>query len=196
MRQQPRFRKPLFNAFPALRLPLQILALCLALATQGTVDAADASLRPLGIGLGAKVDEVRAHLDAAGARCRASTNADSRNLVLSCRGGFQLAGLQQSQFVFSADGILQGVVLTLPKDRWRDVTAALSERYSTERRVEPFVGSRSAQYRGAGGRVIAEAPHLSFEMTVVYATDWLLEQSAKRAAERESEARRADAAGL
>lgn len=196
MSQRPRFRKPLFNAFPALRLPLQILALCLALATQGAADAADASLRPLGIELGCKVDEVRAQLDAAGARCRASTRAESRNLLLACRGGFQLAGLQQSQFVFSADGILQGVVLTLPKDRWRAVTAALSERYSTERMVEPFVGSRSAQYRGAGGRIIAETPHLSFEMTLVYATDWLIEQSAKHATERESEARRADAAGL
>lgn len=196
MSQRPRFRRPLFNAFPALRLPLQIVALCLALATQGTVDAADASLRPLGIELGSRVQEVRARLDSVGARCQASTSAVTQRLLLACRGGFQLAGLQQSQFVFSEDGILQGVVLTLPKDRWRDVTAALAERYSTERTVEPFVGSRSAHYRGAGGRIIAEAAHLSFEMTVVYATHWLLEQSDKHAAERESEARRADAAGL
>lgn len=196
MSHRRRFRKPLLSQFPFLRLPLQILGFCLSIASYEPAEASEASLRPLGIELNSAIQDVRSRLDNVGARCEESTGSVARGPLLSCRGNFELDGLQQAQFLFSELGRLGGVVLTLPKQRWQSVNAALAERYRLESSLEPFVGDRSAHYRGAGGRVIAEAPHLSFEMSVTYATDWLLRAADDHKAAKKIEARSKDAAGL
>lgn len=196
MSHRRRFRKPLLVQFPFLRLPLQILGFCLSIASYEPADANEASLRPLGIELGSAIEDVRARLDELGARCEENTSAVARGPLLSCRDGFELEGLQQAQFLFSAEGRLEGVVLTFPKGRWRTVNTALAGRYRPERSLEPFVGDRSSHYRGAGGRVVAEAPHMSFEMSVTYATEWLLRTADDHSAALKAEARRKDAAGL
>lgn len=196
MSHQRRFRKPLLTHYPVLRLPLQILGFCLSVPSHAPAEASEASLRPLGVELGSAIEDVRSRLDEVGATCEESTSAVARGPLLSCSGEFELVGLQQAQFLFSARGRLEGVVLTLPKERWPAVNNALAGRYRLERSLEPFVGDRSSHYRGADGRVIAEAPHMSFEMSVTYATEWLLRAADDHSATLRAEARRKDAAGL
>jgi len=196
MNPRRRFRKPLLAQFRVLRLPLQVLGFCLSFASYAPSEAFEAGLRPLGIELGSAIQDVRSHIREVGATCDEGTSAVARGPLLNCTGAFGLEGLQQVKFLFSRGGRLEGVVLTLPKERWRSVNTALAERYRLERSLEPFVGDRSSTYIGAGGRVDAESPHLSFEMSLTYATDWLLEAADEHSAVKESEARRKDAASL
>jgi hypothetical protein len=82
-----------------------------------------------------------------------------------------IEGLQSLTAIFSPEGRLVALLMTLDKSRLRDVLEALRTRYKVEAENIPFVGDASARFRSGNTLALVEAPHLSFNMTVSYLTD-------------------------
>jgi len=127
----------------------------------------------LGLGMGsATVADARKAASAAGARETAATvSAINQGDMLTFSGDFGLEGLQETTLIFDPSGKLVCALLDLGKHRYDAVLAALKGKYRLENEVRPFVGNRSARLRSGDVQIVAESPHLSFEMSVTYARD-------------------------
>ena len=104
-----------------------------------------------------------------------------------------IEGLQSLTAIFSPEGRLVALLMTLDKGRLRDVLQALRARYQTESENVPFVGSASARFRSGNTLALVDAPHLSFEMTVSYVTDDFYRLYQKSSAEEEARRKREQA---
>lgn len=102
-------------------------------------------------------------------------------------------GLQSLTAIFSPEGRLVGLLMTLDKGRLRDVLQALRARYKVEAENVPFVGDASARFRSGNTLALVEAPHLSFSMTVSYLTDDFYRLYQKSSSEEESRRKREQA---
>ncbi|MBK6727091.1 MAG: hypothetical protein IPG63_07495 [Xanthomonadales bacterium] len=107
-----------------------------------------------------------------------------------------IGGMKEAVFVFDTEGRLVATVVVLSKDRYEEVLKALRSKYTLLDEQRPFVGNRSARLRSGTVQIVVDAPHLSFEMSVLYTTPAFQKQlDAQQRAERES-ARRRDAASF
>ncbi len=77
-------------------------------------------------------------------------------------------GLRDITLIYWPDGRLAGVLLTMGKFRFDEVVDMLAEKYQLVSRQRPFVGNASAEFRDGDTKIVVDAPHLSFDMTVVY----------------------------
>lgn len=129
-----------------------------------------AEVAPFGVPIGvATLKEVRASLGPKTTLKHAGTNKWSGGPMLSSDGrGLGIDGLQEATFVFNPQEKLVGVLLTLPKHRYADITSYLKQKYQLVDEATPFVGDRFATFREGPVTITAAAPHLSFEMTVNY----------------------------
>lgn len=107
--------------------------------------------------------------------------------------GLDIEGLQEIRFIFGKDDKLDGVVMTLGRDRLGEVAAALRKKYQPVRENFPFVGDASATYRQGDSLVKIHAPHLSFSMEVLYLTRRFDQAFNKGASTEEAERRRRQA---
>lgn len=130
------------------------------------------NVAPLGLEVGvATLKQAREALPNAGWR-RTGVNKWNNGPMFTVEGRhLDIDGLHEALFIFSADERLEAVVFTMDKSRVKDVMAAMRGKYKTEREVVPFVGDTYGRYRKGSSIALVEAPHLSFTMEVIYATD-------------------------
>jgi hypothetical protein len=104
----------------------------------------------------------------------AGTNKFSGGKMLGGNGdGLGMAVLSEVTFIFDRADKLAGVMMTLPKDSFKPTLKALSAKYKLVNSVVPFVGNASAKLKQGDSIIKLDAPHLSFEMQVLYLTDSL-----------------------
>jgi hypothetical protein len=99
------------------------------------------------------------------------TNKFSGGKMLQGDGdGLGIEGLSGVTFIFDKSDKLAAVTLTLPKDSFKPTLGALSAKYKLIEKQVPFVGNASARLQQGDSVIELDAPHMSFEMTVLYAT--------------------------
>ena len=92
-------------------------------------------------------------------------------------------GLQEVTAIFDAKGVLIGVLTTLPKSKFDYLNQALSGKYKRVSQSIPFVGNKSVKYRDGGTEITLDAPHMSFEMSMNYIRDDLMQAFRKQSDE-------------
>lgn len=84
------------------------------------------------------------------------------------KSNFELDGLQGNVvFTFDANDNLVAVVMTLHKDKFDDIFSSL-RKYKLINKNVPFVGDKSAKFEDGSCEIILDAPHLSFQMELIY----------------------------
>ena len=84
------------------------------------------------------------------------------------KGDFELDGLQGDVvFTFDANDNLVAVVKTLHKNKFDDIFSSL-QKYNLVSKDIPFVGNKSAKFKDGTCEIILDAPHLSFQMELIY----------------------------
>ncbi|NPA40771.1 MAG: hypothetical protein GXO18_00650 [Aquificae bacterium] len=98
-----------------------------------------------------------------------------------------IEGLKEATLIFDERGKLVAVILEFPKSKWNDVYKALRKKYRLIKSKIPFVGDRYAEFKDGKTLIMLDAPHLSFDMSLVYARkefldayDRITEQERKR----------------
>jgi hypothetical protein len=170
------------------RLVALFIACLPALASAGNV-------APLGLEVGvADLQAVRAKLGRQTRLLGAGTNKWTGGPMLKSNGsGLDIEGLQEFLFVFGRDKKLEGVILTMRKERLRAVAELLRTKYTPAHEDLPFVGDASATYHMGESLARIEAPHLSSSMNVLYLTHRLQAAYDSGSALEEAEHRRRQA---
>ena len=86
------------------------------------------------------------------------------------KAGRSISGLQDVWFVFDEREVLVGVQMTMAKNDFDHVYQNLAGKYRLVRKDIPFVGNKSARFQQGDIVIDFNAPHMSFEMEVVYRT--------------------------
>lgn len=147
---------------------MRTLALLLiSLAAAVAAPFAHAELSAFGFTLGKTTyAEVQSRGQAAG------TNRYSGGPMLTLSPGeVTLEGLQSFLLIFDPEQRLAAMVLTIGKHRFDSVHELLRGRYAVREARVPFVGNRYVRYGATGSTIELDAPHLSFEMTLLYQRD-------------------------
>jgi hypothetical protein len=151
-------------------------ALFFALLPFSPVHAAE-SLQLLGVQIADAMPAVKESLDRRRIQYKeVGPNYYTQGPMLDAAGaGFEIEGLKSVRFIFTPSRELTGAVLTLNKTRYRDLVGILKGKYQLLDEDVAFVGNQSAEFKAPGGtRIYAEAPHMSFEMTVSYVSEEML----------------------
>ena len=99
------------------------------------------------------------------------TNRYSKGPMFKAQGrAFDIGGLQDVWFVFDEREVLVGVQMTMAKNDFDHVYQNLAGKYRLVRKDIPFVGNKSARFQQGDIVIDFNAPHMSFEMEVVYRT--------------------------
>ncbi len=127
---------------------------------------------PLGVEIGyANLDGVKHKFKGVTNLVNAGTSDHTGGVILQSDGqGLGVDGLQQFVTIFDKNGTLVAVSMTMPK-RVKDTYSKLSEKYTpVSNNIDQFMDYGSAKLQKGDSFVIVEADHLSFAMSVVYAT--------------------------
>ncbi|WP_148211486.1 hypothetical protein [Thioalkalivibrio sulfidiphilus] len=122
-------------------------------------------------------------------------NRYSNGPMLNTRGDVGVRGVKETTFIFSEDERLVAVLIEMPKHRFEEIVDALGAQYELVRSqgLRSRVGNRSAEFRRGDVSIKLDAPHMSFDMSLLYAKEAFLarfdetqrrEQEAERAQER------------
>lgn len=84
-------------------------------------------------------------------------------------------GLKKVTTIFSKDGKLVAVSTTWPKSKFDYLNKTLSDKYKLVSQQIPFVGNKKATYRDGATEILLDAPHMSFDMTMDYVNDDLMQ---------------------
>lgn len=91
-------------------------------------------------------------------------------MLVSDGQGLGVEGLTKLVAIFDKTKTLVAVVMTMPKNV-NSTYSKLSEKYKTvSNNIDLFMGNGSAKLEKGDSWVMIEAPHLSFQMDVMYAT--------------------------
>ena len=176
------------------------LLLCLVAAalfglarTAGAAQPVEVPVTVLGLTIGQSTEaDVQAMLREQGGQIiESGTHPISDGLVMKVKGNLGLEGLTTSRFGFSADKRLQMVILTMGKHRFDPVLQTLRKKYTYVSGNRPFVGDRDALLRSGDVEIVLAAPHMSFEMHVIYSTQDMLELFLSAVERAEAERQRA-----
>lgn len=97
------------------------------------------------------------------------TNKYTGGAMLKSGGeGLGVEGLRSLVAIHDASGLLRVVIMDIGNSRFDAVFRHLSGKYKLVRKQIPFVGDRYAEFQAGNGLVTVEAPHMSFDMTVMY----------------------------
>lgn len=141
---------------------------CCALLVSGA--AAQEAPKPLGIPLGAPLEQARQEL--AGKVLRElgiSRYSDGPAFETDGR-GLGVEGLKRVLLIFDTNKRLTALEITLDKDDFDRVLGHLRKQYTLTSSKQPFVGDREAIFETKNARIELSAPHLGFDSTVVYMT--------------------------
>lgn len=146
-----------------------VLALIISLLPQ----AAMAAAAPFGMTIGtATLHDVNRELGPKTKLEIAGVNKWTNGPMLKSDGsGLGIDGLQSVYFIFTPQGKLVGVFLTLPKERYASIKNSLRSKYKLVSAQEPFVGNQLAKFQDGNVAIEASAPHMSFEMELSYTND-------------------------
>lgn len=89
-------------------------------------------------------------------------------------------GLKSDHIVFSQDNKLTAIILEIDKRRFDKIHALLSKKYKVSTKDIPFVGDKFVKYKSGEDVIGLNSPHLSFEMTLVYAERKFMDAFHKR----------------
>lgn len=78
-------------------------------------------------------------------------------------------GLKSEHVIFNQGNKLTAIILKIDKRRFDEIHALLSKKYKVSKKDVPFVGDRFVKYKSGEDVIGLNSPHLSFEMTLVYA---------------------------
>ena len=84
---------------------------------------------------------------------------------------WNIKGLKSTTLIFDQNKVLTAILMTMNKHQFDRVFGFLSSKYTLENKQIPFVGNKSATFRKENVTIEINAPHMSFTMDVVYATD-------------------------
>ena len=73
--------------------------------------------------------------------------------------------------IFSDDNRLDAAVLAISKHKFDSILSSLSSKYKIIQKHKQFVGDAYAKLKGGNINIVLQAPHLSFEMSLIYSTD-------------------------
>ncbi|WP_075881800.1 hypothetical protein [Vreelandella massiliensis] len=167
--------------------------LCVALALVPMM--AQAGPGPFGLSVGeTTLEEARTELSGKTSLQSKGINKWSNGPMIASAGtGLGLDGLQEALFIFDQDNTLTSVVLSLHKNRYNDLRQMLANQYPMVGEQAPFVGNKVATFREDGVTIEANAPHMSFTMTLSYHSEDFsrqyqlgMEQQRQEKAQRES----------
>lgn len=140
-----------------------IASLVLALTSTNT---ALADPKPLGFELGkATIEDVQNTYKTTEAGISAYTEGKMLNVDAYEVG---LQDLQKVLFIFNSDGTLSVVDMTFRKTKFDELYGQLNKKYKLVKKQIPFVGNKYAEYKNGKSTVKLDAPHMSFELDVIY----------------------------
>jgi len=84
---------------------------------------------------------------------------------------WNIKGLNKTTFIFDKKQTLTAIMMSMNKHQFDRVFGFLSSKYKLVNKQIPFVGNKSAIFRKENVTIEINAPHMSFTMDVVYATD-------------------------
>lgn len=84
--------------------------------------------------------------------------------------------LEQVTTVFNENGVLSAVLTTFPKSKFDYLNQTIGAKYSRVRQNIPFVGNKSSVYKDGSTKIMLDAPHLSFQMSMNYITQDFLDK--------------------
>lgn len=84
---------------------------------------------------------------------------------------FKIQGLKKTLFIFDNKDKLAVIMMTFDKNQFDTVFGYLKSKYSLQSKRIPFVGNKSAVFVKDRNTIKITAPHMSFDMDVVYSTD-------------------------
>ncbi len=143
---------------------------------------------PLGIEIGyANLEGVKQKFKGVTKLVSAGTSDHTGGAILQSDGeGLGVEGLERLIAIFDKNGTLVAVTMTMPKSV-KDTYSKLSQKYTTvSNNIDQFMDYGSAKLQKGDSFVIVEADHLSFKMTVVYATKEFLNTVEHNTAEAEA----------
>ena len=84
---------------------------------------------------------------------------------------FKIQGLKETLFIFDKQEKLALMMMTFNKNQFNSVVGYLKSKYPLKTKRMPFVGNKNVTFKKDGINIEVNAPHMSFDMTVVYSTD-------------------------
>lgn len=102
---------------------------------------------------------------------------------------YGIEGLKDVLVVFDASGSMSALIMTMQKNKFEDVRAALGSKYRQVQSTIPFVGNRLVVYASRDSRIELDSPHMSFELTVTYMKNEL-HQKFRSQLQKDAEAKR------
>jgi len=170
---------------------LRILLL-IVFAASDVVLASNAA--PLGLEIGvATLAQVQKEIGAKSSVSESGINKFTGGKMLRGSGsGLGIEGLSDIIFIFDQNGLLAGVLMTLPKTEgmgdlengfFKKTAKALAAKYKQVEKREPFVGDAYARYSQGTSIVELDAPHMGFNMNLRYLTQDLMARFNKQSAD-------------
>lgn len=131
--------------------------------------SAQAGVSVVGLEIGVTtVDQARQLLRSAGVKQRGISQLTNGPMLESNGDGLDIAGLKSVLALFDDQQRLAAVMLTVNKDRFGEIARLMAEKYSVVSQRRPFVGNAFVRMKSGDVRIEIDAPHMSFEMTVLY----------------------------
>ncbi len=82
-----------------------------------------------------------------------------------------IEGAQSIIYIFNKEDLLDVVIINMHKDYFYKVNSYLKSKYKILSATLPPVGDKHTKYKQGNSIIQLDAPHLSFEMEVIYKTD-------------------------
>ncbi len=95
-------------------------------------------------------------------------------------------GVKGDYVVFTQDGKLTAITINLDKERFNKIHEMLAKKYKVAQKNIPFVGNKFVRYTNGDDVIELNAPHLSFEMNLLYAEKKFMDVYSKRKTKKES----------
>jgi len=91
--------------------------------------------------------------------------------IISPKNKLPLINVTELFFECNSQEIVSAVVITAEKSNFNGLFESLSKKYKLKEKNTPFVGNKSAVFQADNNvLVILDAPHMSFEMDLIYIT--------------------------
>lgn len=161
-------------------------ALILFLCSQLAVAAGNAT--PFGVEVGAAtVSDVQKQIGSQTKLRQTGTNQYSGGKMFDTDGkGLEVDGVNKVTFIFDANEILAGVLVSMPKDP-KSLAKTFTGKYQTvSNRIDNFMNYGYAKFKKGDTIIEIDAPHLGFEMEVRYVTQKLMAAFLQQSANEEA----------
>ncbi|AGH81187.1 hypothetical protein PCNPT3_06235 [Psychromonas sp. CNPT3] len=96
------------------------------------------------------------------------TNGNMYSIPVS---SIKFSDLKEVIVIFSANGKLEAVLTTFPKNKFNYLNSSIGKKYKLISQRIPFVGNKKVTYRDGSIEITLEAPHMNFNMSMNYISD-------------------------